>query len=476
MLRVYAKTRLVITLFSALLLAGCANNSYYMPWGATANTGIVTSNPAVMPNISWQTPGQRQILSEQSRAVEAQAAAVPAAQNTPAAQTSNAAVPTSPATTAPVTAQPVPAIPAAPHKIIVSILLPLTGAQSRLGQSMLNAAQMALFDIGSANFELVPRDTKSTPAGAQAAAQAALNAHSALILGPVFSGDLKAIKPIVGPTNTPVISFTTDWTLAGDNTYVMGFLPFTQVVRVAQYAAGQGFGKIAVFAPDTQYADIIINTLQKSNADLVRIYRYPANQIELTSYVQDFASESKTADGFDFNALMLPIGSEGLRSLVTTLNDNGISQYLPLPPNAPPDQQPTPSGIRFIGTGLWDDSTLMNSPGLFGGLFAAPDPKLRANFKKRYQDDFGTPPMRLASLAYDATALAAVLARSAPDDADAYTAPRITNPRGFAGIDGIFRFLPSGLSERGLAVLQIEEGHPVVVDPAPTAFAPVTGS
>ncbi len=475
MLRVYAKTRLVITLFSALLLSGCASNSYYMPWGAAANTGIVTSNPAVMPNISWQTPGQRQVLSDQSKAVEAQAT-VPAAQNAPsAAPMPNAAAPNAPVTP-PVTAQPIPAIPAAPHKIIVSILLPLTGAQSRLGQSMLNAAQMALFDIGSANFELVPRDTKSTSAGAIAAAQAAINAHSALILGPIFAGDLKAIKPVVNPTNTPIISFTTDWTLAGDDTYVMGFLPFTQVIRVAQYAAGQGFGKIAVFAPDTRYADIVINTLQKSNADLVRIYRYPATQIELTSYVQDFASESKSGGGFDFNALVLPIGSEGLRSLVTTLNDNGISQYLPLPRGAPPYQQRTPSGIKFIGTGLWDDSTLMNSPGLFGGLFAAPDPKLRANFEKRYQADFGTPPMRLASLAYDATALAAVLARSAPDDADAYTASRITNPRGFAGIDGIFRFLPSGLSERGLAVLQIEEGHPVVVDPAPTAFTPVTGS
>ncbi|MBU6475720.1 MAG: penicillin-binding protein activator [Alphaproteobacteria bacterium] len=437
----------MITLFSVLLLSGCGTG-YYMPWGGF-NTGIRSNNPAVMPNISWQTPGQRQALSEQSKAVEAQAPAAPAA---PA-----------------VTAQPVPPV-AVPHrKIIVSILLPLTGRASRLGQSMLDAAQMALFDIGSANFELVPRDTKGTPAGAVAAARAAIAAHSALILGPVFSGDLKAIKPVVGPTGTPVISFTTDWTLAGDNTYVMGFLPFTQVMRVAQYAAGRGYGKIAVFAPDTEYADIVISTLRKGNASLVRVYRYPANQIELTSYVQDFANESKSGDGLDFNALMLPIGSQGLRSLVTTLKDNGISQFMPLTNGAP-------GGLKFIGTGLWDDPALMNSPGLLGGWFAAPDPKLRASFDARYQQNFGVAPARLASLAYDATALAAVLARSAPDDADAYTAAAITNPRGFAGIDGIFRFLPDGLSERGLAVLEIRQSGPVVIDPAPTAFAPVTGS
>ncbi len=473
MLRVYAKTRLFITLFSVLLLSGCGNNGYYLPWG-TFNTGIKTNNPSVMPNISWQTPGQRQVLSEQSKAVEAQAAS-PQNQTTPPGQNAAGQLPP---VAASVTAQPVPPVVAPPHKIIVSILLPLTGRAAQLGQSMLNAAQMALFDIGSANFELVPRDTKSTPAGAIAAAEAAVNAHSALILGPVFSQNLKAIKPIVNPTSTPIISFTTDWTLAGDNTYVMGFLPFTQVMRVAQYAATQGYGNIAVFAPDTQYADIVINTLQKGNVNLVKVYRYPASQIELTPYVQDFVNESKNSggDGFNFNALMLPIGSEGLRSLVTTLKDNGISQYLPLPPNAPSYQKPSPSGIKFIGTGLWDDPTLMNSPGLFGGWFAAPDPKLRANFKARYQANFGAPPMRLASLAYDATALAAVLARSAPDGTDAYAAQAITNPRGFAGIDGIFRFLPNGLSERGLAVLEIRQGGPVVVDPAPTAFAPETGN
>ena len=433
MLRVYAKFQILIILFSTLLLSGCGS-AYY---SSSTNTGIMTDNPNSIPNIGWQTPDQRQVLSQQSTAAGVQQ---------PASQ--------APGTAASVPSVAAEAVPAVAHeKIIVSILLPLTGPKSALWQSMLKAAQMALFDIGSANFELVPRDTKSTKEGSIAAAQAAINAHSALILGPVFADDLKAIQPIVSPTHTPIVAFTTDWTLAGNNTYIMGFLPFTQVMRVAKYAQDHGYTKLAVFAPQTEYSDVVISTLQKSSVSVVHINRYPPKQLDLTAAVQDLAKD-KSGDAFDFNALMLPLGSEGLRTLVTALNNNGISQ----------------NNVKFIGTGLWDDQTLMNSPPLFGGWFSAPDPNLRADFEKRYQENYGAAPLRLSSLAYDATALASVLARTATDPTTAYSSEAITNPRGFAGIDGIFRFRPDGLSERGLAVLEIRSGGPKVVDPAPTAF------
>ena len=429
--RVYAKIQILIIIFSTFLLSGCGTG-FYSP--SAPNTGIVTNNPDSIPNIAWQTPGQRQVLSEQSNAAAPQ---VPPPEVT--------LVP-------PVTKEEVPA--PVHQKIIVSLLLPLSGPKSALGQSMLKAAQMALFDIGSANFELVPLDTKRTKQGAVAAAQAALDNHSSLILGPVFADDLKAIKPIINPTHTPIIAFTTDWTLAGDNTYIMGFLPFTQVMRVVKYAQGHGYSKLAIYAPQTEYADVVVRTLEKSGISVVHVSRYPATQTDLAASVESFANSSKSGNAFDFDSLMLPLGSEGLRSLVTTLNTDGIDQRK----------------VKFIGTGLWDDATLNNNPALFGGWFSAPDPGMRADFEKRYQGDYGTAPLRLSSLAYDATALASVLARSATDPALAYTPEALTNPRGFAGIDGIFRFRADGLSERGLAVLELRSGGPKVIDPAPTAF------
>jgi len=124
--------------------------------------------------------------------------------------------------------------------------------------------------------------------------------------------------------------------------------------------------------------------------------------------------------------------------------------------------------MRLIGTGLWDDESLARNPALYGGWFAAPDPALRRDFDRRYLENYGSAPPRLATLAYDATALAAVLSRGTQDNP--YSRQRLTNPRGFAGIDGVFRLRPDGLNDRGLAVLEVQSGRARVIDAAPTAF------
>lgn len=435
MLRVYAKIRFLIILFSVCLLAGCGGGGgYSMPWGST-NVGIVTDDPESIPNIAWQTPDQLQVLAAQNREMMGQ-------QVGPVQDGTTAVAPI------------IPVVKDAPReKVTVSILLPLSGKKAALGQSMMKAAQMALFDIGSADFELVPRDTKGTPEGAVAAANAAIKNNSSLILGPVFAEELRAIKPVTTDAGIPVISFTTDWTLAGDNTYIMGFLPFTQVARVVKYAQERGYSRLGVYAPQTEYSDVVISTLHRTGVSVVRTSRYAQKQMDMSELIKDFVETSRTENGYEYDMLMLPIGSEGLRSIVQTMAVHGLDQ----------------SKVKFIGTGLWDDTALMNDPALFKGWFSAPDPNLRADFEKHYQENYGEAPMRLASLAYDATALAAVLART-PHSGSAYSYDTLTNPRGFAGIDGIFRFRSDGLSERGLAVLEVQPGRPRVIDPAPSAF------
>ena len=131
-----------------------------------------------------------------------------------------------------------------------------------------------------------------------------------------------------------------------------------------------------------------------------------------------------------------------------------------------------PARVRFLGTGLWDEPSLGREPSLVGGWFAGPDPKAGKGFRTRYQQLYGKLPPRIASLAYDATALAAVLARTRPQPY--YESSALINPAGFSGIDGIFRFATSGISERGLAVLEVRPDGLRVVSPAPVSFDPPT--
>ena len=90
------------------------------------------------------------------------------------------------------------------------------------------------------------------------------------------------------------------------------------------------------------------------------------------------------------------------------------------------------------------------------------------DFETAYKEAYGRAPPRLATLAYDATALAMVLAQA--DKGANFSAAAITVPSGFWGRDGIFRFLPGGLAERGLAVMKVGRRGPEIISRAQEMF------
>ena len=129
------------------------------------------------------------------------------------------------------------------------------------------------------------------------------------------------------------------------------------------------------------------------------------------------------------------------------------------------------SQVKLLGTGLWDEPAVAREPLLAGGLFAAPAPDIDHDFETKYREIFGANPSQLAPLSYDAVSLVALLATGTPYKR--FTAQALTDPNGFSGVDGIFRFRPDGTSERGLAVMSIQPGGGFrVVSPAPTTFQP----
>lgn len=367
-----------------------------------------------------------------------------------------------------------PAITAQPQTpgAKIALLLPLSGEHEELGNAMLKAAQMAFFDVGGGAIELLPRDTKGTASGAREAAEAAIQDGAELILGPIFADAARAAKSVAQRRNISMISFSTDWSVSGGNAFIMGFLPFDQVERVIEYAAANNLRRIGVLAPNTDYGRAVISAYQAMaparGIQTVDIAVFSANGSDMSQVARSFAryderqqalqsmGEGAEAPPAPFDAVLLPAGGDTARSL-----GNLLSQY-DLPPRS----------VRRLGTGLWDDPALAADQGLSGGWFAAPSPQGRESFETRFTRLYKDSPPRLASLAYDATALAAVLARTGiqlygrPD----FSAQAITNPNGFAGIDGIFRFRPDGNVERGLAVLELRNGQRRIISAAPKTF------
>ncbi len=360
-----------------------------------------------------------------------------------------------PPVTPPAPPPPVQAPLAPGAKVPVALLLPLSGQSAALGQAMLDAALMAVYDVGADQIKLMPHDTGAGPQAAADGAKAAIADGARLIVGPLLAADVEAVKPIAQAANVPVIAFSTTAGLAGNGVYLLSFQPRQEIARVVAYAHAKGVSRFAVFAPRTPYGELAVAAMQDAvaaNQSLLAVTDYyEPNLANLGDAARNFVHQ-----GTNYDALLLPDGGARLKALTPYLAYYHVDT----------------DKIHLLGTGLWDDPSLGNETTLVHGWYAAPDPQGRASFARRFAEAEGRPPPRLSTLAYDATALAAVLAKN-PAGPD-FSAAAITNPSGFVGLDGVFRLHQDGLVERGLAVLEVERGGARVIDPAPESFVPVT--
>ena len=367
----------------------------------------------------------------------------------------------------------------------VALLLPLSGSNGALGRAMLEAAEMALFDFADTKFELLIHDTQGTPEGAARAAEMAAGDGARLILGPLLAPSVRAVTPIARAGSMPVIAFSSNRAVAGGGIYTMGFFPEAEAARVTEYAVQRGHTRIAALAPDNSYGAAVVNALKvaadRQGAVVTRVQFYNPKATDFSGVVQQISDYGlrrqalqnqvaelqgrtdevalaaisrlknlQTLGELPFDALMLADGGRRLQAIAALL----------------PFYDVDPAKVQILGTGQWDEPGLGAEPALLGGWFTAPPPEARASFSDRFAKAFGHDAPRLVTLAYDATALAAVLARNP----DGFNQAQLTQAGGFAGRDGIFRLLPTGVAERGLAVLRVDRREARVLDPAPKAF------
>lgn len=366
----------------------------------------------------------------------------------------------------------------------VGLLLPFTApsdAVQRVASAMFDAAQLAAFEAGDSRFLLIPKDTKGDAADAAAAARSALADGAEILLGPLFAEDVAAVAQVARAAHVPVIAFSSDVKSAGDGVYLLSFPPEIEIARVTDYAMTHGYTRFGLLAPATDYGERVASDFSKEiflrGGVLVHEERYeqdpsamlaPAKR--LAQYAEDVVPASMRK-GYDPTKPQDPAADSGYgggyQAVLIPEQGTLLRALAPLLPYYNVDI----SRIKLLGVSAWDNPRLTREPALRGGWFAAPDPTITKAFEERFKAAFGSAPPRLASLSYDATLLAARLAKS-PHKRDRFDVDAITDPNGYFGADGLFRLRQDGSVDRGLAILEIEPGGIQVVDPAPRSFAP----
>ncbi len=334
----------------------------------------------------------------------------------------------------------------------VALLLPRTaqGNAASLASSMRNAADLGIRDFTGADLTVLVKDSGGTPQTAAAAATAAVSEGAEAILGPVFAAEVRGVGPVALQANVPVLSFSSDPSVASSGVYVMGFLVDDQVRQMMAQASSAGLRSIAAIISDGAYGTLAEAALRQSAARygirIVQVERFTS--ADLSAKVSAVAANRAQID-----AVFIPDGPGSAPQIAQALQSAGVDTRR----------------VRMIGSGQWNDPGIYGNAALAGGWFPAPEIAGFQSFASRYQAAFGSAPPLTATLAYDAVVLAAGLVRAA--GSQRFQRSVIASPEGFiSGVNGLFRFNADGTNDRGLAVYEVTGGAPRLVAPAPRAF------
>lgn len=384
------------------------------------------------------------------------------------------AAPARPEITAPPPPEVVKPGPAQHH---VALLVPMTGPNAPIGQSIANAANMALLDINNPQIRL--RIYNTTDGARQAAADAVADG-ARIILGPLLAESVKEVQPVAEFRGVPVIAFSNDADLAGSGTYVMGYQPDQEIKRVIKHARQQGMKRFAALIPGGSYgkrsSEAFVDAVREAGGSVASIETYPRDRARLLTAARRVANydvrlsqaraQAAEATGVvgsaasklpppNFDALLIADVADYARAFVPALKQYGVD----------------PSKVRIIGPGLWNTEQNVGRGGaLTGAWFASVPDHTYNSLAQRYNSRFGSRPSRFASMGYDSILLVHAATASGWKIGAPFPRAILHATAGYTGIDGLFRFNDKGVAERGMQVNEVTPTGTRVAAPAPAAF------
>lgn len=341
----------------------------------------------------------------------------------------------------------------------VALLVPIGSAHpgdAVLAQSLENAARLAIGDLQGVQIDLRVYDTAGDPGTAAARATEAVNDGAQIILGPVYAEAANAVGLAVRGRSINVLSFSNNATIAGGNVFVLGPTFNNTANRLVRYASAQGKRNILVVHSNDLAGQLGRDAIRQATGStavgIAGTVTYERSQKGVIASIPQVRDQAR---GKNADALFLTATTAGALPFFTQLL---------------PEAGVDPTTTQFIGLTRWDiPAQTLALPGVQGGWFALPDPAVSAQFRARYQATYGGAPHPIGGLAYDG--IAAIGALVGAGKSDALTGAALTQGAGFQGVGGIFRLLPNGTNERGLAVATVQNRQVVVIDPAPKSFA-----
>lgn len=338
----------------------------------------------------------------------------------------------------------------------VAVLLPLTGETREMATDMLDAALLAVYDSKNANasgysLTLLPKNTASSPSVAAAVTEQAIAEGAKIIVGPLYSQEVETVKQVSG--SLPIITFSNNSEVKGENCFVFGVTPENEVARVTEYAMKKGRLKFGALVPNDEYGMKLEKALQSNitakGGQVDNLEHYIDSEDGRKTATQRLAEDMRLNS---IEALFIAATPENTKMMLNELRALGVDI----------------AALMLLGTSQWYVEDVSKIPlELKTGIFAGPNDRSYTRFSERFNTVMKRTPRRISTYAYDAVAQLTEIAKKGtiPTSAE-LVAEEIIQGRAV----GTYRYEVDGTVARSLTVYQIVEKGYDLIENAPKEF------
>jgi ABC-type branched-subunit amino acid transport system substrate-binding protein len=368
-------------------------------------------------------------------------------------------------------------------KIRVGLLLPLTGPVKSIGEILLNTAQLSVFNNNNKKILLRVYDTNGTTFGAVKAINKAVSDGIDVVVGPLFHAETQAIKNIVQKNDLLVFSLSNEQSLANiSNVFVTSSIPEQEIQLLVSYLAENDVHNYVSFMPNNEHGaetnKILRTMINGKDGLLIKSDYYNDNEGSIMTKLSDLTNYYEIPQTLydeyqKKKAEQKMLGSNAEIPFVIKDEEKIYPQCVFIADGGKRAEnlaslmfiiQKSGNNLQLVGTSKLDgDNDILNNPYMDKVIFVGADPKKLDNFYRDYAEIYQSSPIKIASTLYDLINTIEKVYKKTKNGSYLPDKQLLLDPFGFDGIDGRFRFLPNGIVERNLFVLQILDKKKVVL-------------
>ena len=303
------------------------------------------------------------------------------------------------------------------ERIKIGLLVPLTGKNSEIGQSIIKSTRLAINKINNLSIEIIPRDTQSNPEGTLNAAKELSKLGIKIIIGPVFNKNLIHLDKL---TEVTFLSLTNKNDNLSKNIINAGINATSQLNAIKKFLEINELKKTIFLTPDLDYKNEIEIGISNSKIKIIDSYVYNTDPTKLTQQIEQITrykirkqnledeivrieksnqsnkeqlieklKKRDTLGGVKFDSIIISDFDESLKSVTTSLLYTDIS----------------PKNKYFITLNQWFDESLLEEASSQPLYFPSINKNNYEEFSSEYFEKFNQYPNQLSFLSFDLVGL-----------------------------------------------------------------------